>query len=251
MLTGFINRDLPKRSSLREGAGGWTGVTGLISLFGWILCHLCRTACHRLWYLVQRDNIWLGLLRVRSLASHQDDAWTEGITAPAYVITRYQPSCLARRHKPSWRGGGEKVQVFFFYSQSILLPLGWGLRPRWGEKKGFHDSLTNSISKWIVPLTGRCVLSHVHILSLTPSWQSPWAMLRWRVINARWEGRKSIFRNLLFVSLTVVSISDTASLQEAWQLPLDSQLMSFMKTLLLFLEGLIRPRQAPLSALVP
>lgn len=50
---------------------------------------------------------------------------------------------------------------------------------------------------------------------LMPSWQFHWAMLRRRVINARWGGRKSIFHNLLFVSLTVVSICRTVSLQES------------------------------------
>lgn len=57
-------------------------------------------------------------------------------------------------------------------------------------------------------------MSHAKILSQVPSRQFPLAALRWWVINTCWRGGGDIYHNLLFVSVTVVSITNIVSLKE-------------------------------------
>lgn len=107
-------------------------------------------------------------------------------------------------------GKNIKIQLFFFYSQSILLS------PWWGFKRGRVTVVLQIQFRNELFFSRAGAFCHMFTFyQLMPSWQFPWAMLRRWVINARWGGRKSIFHNLLFVSLTVVSISGTASLQES------------------------------------
>lgn len=118
-----------------------------------------------IWYYqtktVLSDNVWLQLLHMQSQARwsmNQEDYCTSPSHNLIYAFLLWLQGGVNRVEGKKYI----KVQLAFFllFSINITLPLVWIFK-----RGGRHDSLTNSIWKLTVLLTGRCVLSHVHILS--------------------------------------------------------------------------------------